>query len=167
MPVLRAAVRVQWPEARQIAVASLGDDSLAPELMEEAIRQTTEHLEALGPSEAARAEGLLAQHYRNAVRRKSRNEGKFSYRGTASDIELLADPIPPSVQAVEAGIDLRSLLRETPPDLRRAMLLRYGARSRWAEVASETTKSKNAIRMSCEREISRIRKKLGIDRKAT
>ena len=50
MPVMRAAVRVQWPEAQQIAVANLGDDTLARELMEQAIRQTTEHLEALGPS---------------------------------------------------------------------------------------------------------------------
>ena len=162
MPVLRAAVKVQWPEAQQIAVASLGDDSLARELMEEAIRQTTEHLEALGPSEADRAEGLLAQHYRNAVRRKSRDENKFSYRGTAADVEVFSEPVPSSMQAVEARLDLNSLLRETPPDLRRAMLLRYGARSRWGEVAHETLKSKDAIRMSCKRELKRIRKRLGI-----
>jgi DNA-directed RNA polymerase specialized sigma24 family protein len=139
---------------------------MARELMEEAIRETTEHLEALGPAEAPRAEGILAQHFRNAVRRKSRSERKFSFRGGSGDVEVLAPRAPSPVEPIEARIDIDSLLRETPPDLRRAMLLRYGARSRWEEVAEETAKSKDAIRMSCQRELDRIRKKLGLGRKS-
>jgi RNA polymerase sigma factor (sigma-70 family) len=166
MPVLRAAVRVQWPEAQQITVSSLGDDTLARELMEEAILQTTEHLEALGPVGADQAQGLLARHFRNAVRRKSRDNRKFSSRGMPDDVETLTDSVSPTVRAVEAELDIKTLLRETPPDLRRAMLMRYGARSSWKDVAQETAKSRDAIRMSCMRELNRIRKKLGIGGKA-
>jgi DNA-directed RNA polymerase specialized sigma24 family protein len=166
MPVLRAAVRVQWPEAQQMTVASLGDDTLARELMEEAILQTTEHLEALGPVGADQAQGLLARHFRNAVRRKSRDNRKFSSRGTAADVEAVADPVSPAVLAIEAELDIETLLHETSPELRRAMLMRYGARSSWRDVARETSKSTDAIRMSCLRELNRIRKKLGIGGKA-
>lgn len=165
MPVIRAAVRVQWPEAQQITVSSLGDDTLARELMEEAILQTTEHLEALGPVGADQAQGLLARHFRNAVRRKSRDNKKFSSRGMA-DFEILTDPVSPTVRAVEAELDIKTLLRETHPELRRAMLMRYGARSSWRDVAQESAKSTDAIRMSCMRELNRIRKRLGIGGKA-
>jgi len=162
MPVMRAAVRVQWPEARQIAVANLGDDTLARELMEQAIRQTTEHLETMDPVGVDQARELLAKHFRNAVRRKSRAERKFSYRGSATDIELLSEPIAPLARAVEAELDLKSLLSNTPPDIRRAMLMRYGARSRWEDIGRDLARSKDAIRMSCQRELNRIRKRIGI-----
>lgn len=162
MPVMRAAVRVQWPEAQQIAVANLGDDTLARELMEQAIRQTTEHLETMDPVGVDQARELLAKHFRNAVRRKSRAERKFSFRGSATDIELLSEPIAPLARAVEAELDLKSLLRNTPPDIRRAMLMRYGARSRWEDIGRDLARSKDAIRMSCQRELNRIRKKMGI-----
>jgi DNA-directed RNA polymerase specialized sigma24 family protein len=162
MPVMRDAVRVQWPEAQQITVANLGDDTLARELMEQAIRQTTEHLETMDPVGVDQARALLARHFRNAVRRRSRAERKFSFRGSATDVEVLSQPIAPAARAVEATLDLRTLLRDTPPDIRRAMLMRYGARNRWEEIGRELAKSKDAIRMSCQRELSRIRKRIGI-----
>jgi len=42
------------------------------------------------------------------------------------------------------------------------MLLRYGSRSQWGEVAAILSKSKEATRKLCERELKKIRKKLRI-----
>jgi len=161
-PILRAAVRAEWPDAQQIAAARLGDASLAHELMEQAIEETKEGLEAMSAADVDEARQLLSRHYRNAVRRWSRSESKFVFRGTATDIEVLSPPTAPAVPAIEAKLDLNTLLQETPPELRRALLMRYGSRTRWEDVAEEMAKSKDAIRMSCQRELNRIRKKLGI-----
>ncbi|MBB6143733.1 DNA-directed RNA polymerase specialized sigma24 family protein [Silvibacterium bohemicum] len=162
MPVLRAAVEVEWPDAQQIAATRLGDSSLAHELMEQAIEETKEHLEAMAAVDVEEARQLLSHNYRNAVRRWLRTEGRFVFRGTTSDIEALSPPTAPAVSAVEAEIDLNSVFRDTPPELRRALLLRYGSHSRWEDVAREMSKSTDAIRVSCQRELARIRKKLGI-----
>lgn len=161
-PVLRAAVRVEWPEAQQLAESRLGDMSLAHQLMEEAIEDTKEHLETMPAVDVEEARQVLARYYRNAVQRWVRSESRFIYRGNTADIEALSEPTLPDVEAVEARIDLRAILEETPAELRRALLLRYGARSQWAEVAKEMSKSADALRMRCQREIKRIRKKLGI-----
>jgi DNA-directed RNA polymerase specialized sigma24 family protein len=159
---MRAAVSVQWPEARQFVVASLGDETLAQELMEQAIRQTTEHLETMDPVGVDQARELLAKHFRNAVRRKSRAEQRVIFRGSATDIEALSEPTAPGVTSVEADLDLKSLLRDTPSDLRRAMLLRYGALNQWDEIGKILGESKDAIRMNCQRELNRIRRRIGI-----
>ena len=42
---------------------------------------------------------------------------------------VVNDPTSSTAPAVEAGIDIKTLLRDTPPDLQHAMLMRYGARS--------------------------------------
>jgi DNA-directed RNA polymerase specialized sigma24 family protein len=97
------------------------------------------------------ARQLLSRHYRNAVRRWSRSESKFVFRGTATDIEVLSPPTAPAVPAIEAKLDLNTVLQDTPPELRRALLMRYGSRTRWEDVAEELAKSKDAIRMSCQR----------------
>jgi len=161
-PVLRAAVKVEWPDAQQLAKSRLGDVSLAQQLMEEAIEETKEHLETMSAVDVEQARAVLARYYRNAVQRWQRSQNRFVYRGTTADIEVLSRPTPPQVEAVEAHLDLKKLLEDTPPDLRRALLLRYGARGKWDEVAEEMSKSADAIRMTCQREIKRIRKKLGI-----
>ncbi len=161
-PVLYEAVRGEWQDAQRLAESRLGDVSLAQQLMEQAIGDTKEHLETMPAVDVDEARRLLARYYKNAVQRWSRSQNRFVFRGTASDIETLSEPTPPQVQAVEAKLDLKSILDDTPPELRRALLLRYGARSRWEDVAKETSKSADAVRMSCEREIKRIRKKLGI-----
>jgi hypothetical protein len=161
-PVMRAAVKAEWKNAKYLASAQLGDETLAYELMHLAIDQTKEHLANLSPISNDEAREILARFYRNAVRRTRRANGKFQYQGTGSDVELLQSPNRTAMESVEAGLDLDTILRDTPVDLRRAMLMRFGARSQWEEVAQETGKSKDAIRMSCLREFNRIRRKLGI-----
>jgi DNA-directed RNA polymerase specialized sigma24 family protein len=130
--------------------------------MELAIQQTAEHLEELSPISIEETREILVRFYRNAVRRRRYAGRRLEYVGTATEVEDLVPtsglPFPP----VEAQVDLGTILSDTPPDLRSAMLLRYGARSRWNEVAHELSKSKEAIRKSCQREMKRIRKRLGI-----
>jgi hypothetical protein len=159
---MRAAVKAEWQNAQYLASVQLGDKSLAYELMDQAIDETKEHLANLSPIENDEAQEILARFYRNAVKRRRRANSKVQYQGTGSDLELLSTSVRNGMEAVEAGLDLDTILRDTPDNLRRAMLMRFGARSQWEDVAEEAGKSKDAIRMSCQREFNRIRKKLGI-----
>jgi DNA-directed RNA polymerase specialized sigma24 family protein len=161
-PVVRAAVRLRWREARELAVAQLGDDSLAPELMELAIEQTAEHLAGLSPIDADEASEILLHFYRNAVRRRKRSESQIQFLGTSVDIDVLSASTISFENFVEAEIDLDTILGDTPPEIRLAMLMRLGARRSWKGIAKATSKSVDAIRMSCRRELTRIRRKVGI-----
>jgi DNA-directed RNA polymerase specialized sigma24 family protein len=161
-PVVRAAIRVEWPEAQQMAFSQLGDETLAPELMELAIQQTAEYLADRTPVGVDETRTILSRFYRNAVRRRKRADQRLLFRGAARDIEFLTPPTQSFESSVEAEIDLGTILDETTPDLQLAMLMRYGARSSWKDVAKETAKSIDAIRMGCRREVSRIRKKFGL-----
>jgi DNA-directed RNA polymerase specialized sigma24 family protein len=162
VPVVRGAVREIWQEAQQIAIAQLGDETLASELMEVAIQQTAEQLANSSPIGVAATQEILSRFYRNAVRRRKRTIERIVFRGTTREIEFLLPPVKSFENAVEADIDLDTILDETPPDLRRAMLMRLGARSSWKDVAQETGKSIDAIRMGCRREIDRIRRRFRI-----
>lgn len=161
-PVVRAAIRAEWRNARYLARTQLGDETAAHSLMEQAIDQTREYLADGPPVNVEEAREALARFYRSAVRRRRRADNKLSYRGTGPDIEILAPDTNSAVNSVDAALDLDTILRDTPADLRLALLMRYGARSRWEEVGEELSKSKDAIRMSCQRELERIRNKLGI-----
>jgi hypothetical protein len=163
---VRAAVRTEWPLARQAAAANLGDESLAPELMERAIQQTVEYLEELPPITIEETRAILGRFYQNALSRKRYDDKKLDYVGTATEVEVLAPSTDRLVSPIEAKADLAKILRDTPPELRSAMLMRYGVRSRWDEIAQEMSKSKEAIRKSCQREMTRIRKRLGVRRGA-
>lgn len=161
-PVVRAAVRGSWEEAQRIASMQLGDETLAPELMEAAIQETAEYLANLSPVGVAEAQAHLERFYRNAVKRKKRATQRLSFRGSTRDMEFLIPPTKSFEQEVEAEVDLDTILDETPEDLRHAMLMRFGARSSWKDVAAEASKSVDAIRMGCQREIDRIRRRFGI-----
>jgi hypothetical protein len=49
-----------------------------------------------------------------------------------------------------------------PPNLRAALMMRYGSSEHWAEVAAKTATSTDAIRKRCGRYLDRLRRKLGI-----
>ena len=161
-PAVRAAVRMEWRQAEQIATIHLGDETLVHELMELAVLQTGEHLADLPPISVEEVREILARFYRNGVRRRQRANNKFSFRGTAFELEALASSHDAALPALEAELDLEVVLGETPPDLRRAMLMRYGAHTPWEDIARETINSKEAIRKRCQRELERIRRKLRI-----
>jgi DNA-directed RNA polymerase specialized sigma24 family protein len=161
-PVVRAAVGFELDKAREIAAAQLGDERLASEVMELAIQQTAEYLADLSPIDIEETRSILSRLYRNEIRRRLRAAGKISYRGTAAELDYLSSSVDATYSAVEAELDLEKILSRTGVDLRAAMLLRYGARSQWSEVAKELGKSAEATRKVCEREMDRIRKNLAL-----
>ncbi len=160
LPVLREAIRAEWPDAEYAAKAHLGDASMARELMEYAIEQTQELFAGKAPAEIAEVRKALNRYYRNGLRRASRKASKLSLRGTADELETLSPVVPDTLSSVEARLDLKTLLGDTPTELRLALLMRYGARTRWDEIAKEVSQSTNGIRMRCQRELKRLRNKL-------
>jgi hypothetical protein len=72
------------------------------ELMELAVLQTGEHLADRSPIGVDEAREILARFYRNAVRRRQRANNKFSFRGTASELEFLASSRDTAVPALGA-----------------------------------------------------------------
>ena len=155
-------MRAEWRSAQLVAKAQLGDVRLAHELMEAAIGETKEYLADSDPVEVDDARKVLARFFRNAVRRKQRSDLRFSFRGIAADIEALASTNREPSSAIDARLDLDTILRDTPPEIRYALLARYGARRQWEDVALELKKSKDALRVRCERELRRIRQRLRI-----
>lgn len=161
-PIVRAAVRAEWPAARRIARVQLGDEGLANELMETAISQTHESLAERLQATVDEARKILSVHYRNGVRRQKRVLSKLVLRGTGNDLENSTPHQNASADTVEARLDVDTILRDTPNDLRHALLARYGARSRWDEVAEDLNRSSDAIRMASNRELARLRTAMGI-----
>ncbi|MGA8742689.1 MAG: hypothetical protein WB561_16000 [Terracidiphilus sp.] len=159
---MRSAVGLELETARNIAASQLGDELLASEIMELAIQQTAESLADLNPIGIEETRAILLRFYRAEVRRRLRAEGRLSFRGTSFDVEYLSPSVDSSFSAVEAELDLEKVLRETPAELRCAMLLRYGSRSRWSDVATVMAKSAEAARKICGRELKNIRKRLGL-----
>jgi len=162
IPVMRTAVGLELERAREIARTRLGDERLASEIMELAIQQTAESLADMSPIGIEETQAILARLYQNEVRRRLRTASRLSYRGSSAQLEYMKPSDETTFSAVEAELDLEKILRETQTDTRIAMLLRYGARSRWKEVAQELAKSTEATRKACEREMERIRKALGL-----
>ena len=161
-PALRAAVETEIENVRELARARLGDEQLASEIMELAIQRTVETLAGLSPVSVEETRVILTRFYRNEVRRRLRAWRKLEYRGTSSEVEWLSPSRDRSFALVEVELDLEVLLGDAPAELRCAMLLRYGSRRQWGEVAEIMSKSKEATRKLCERKLKRIRKRLGI-----
>jgi DNA-directed RNA polymerase specialized sigma24 family protein len=130
--------------------------------MEIAIQEAKEELADSAPVEIEEVRKLLRRSYNNALRREHRAKARLAYSGIGAELEVLLPPAAPTIDPINAQHDLATILRDTPPDVRRALLMRYGARSRWEEIAEEMDTSKDAIRLRCQRELSRIRKRIGI-----
>jgi hypothetical protein len=160
VPILRKAVRAEWRAAVRIAAIQLGDESIAHQLMECAIERTKEDLAENLPVDLEVVRRVLRRHFGNAVRRERRASLRLAAVGVGSDIDPYLPSITSTSDAVAATHDLAILLSDTPPDLQRALLMRYGTRSRWEEVAKAMNRPTHSVRMKCQRELERIRKKL-------
>lgn len=159
-PVVYAAIETRWQEARQLALALLGDEDLAPEIMESAIERTVAHL-ALGiPINEDDAAIVLSRFYKLEARRRRVNRKRLVSWNAA--MEKSPETVDRNLNAIEAKLDLDKILQDTPADLRTALLMRYGNAERWSDVASQTGTTKEAIRKSCERHLSHLRKRFGI-----
>jgi hypothetical protein len=163
-PVLRTVIKTKWLETWQLAATLLGDEALAPEMMEVAIDRTVNHLVGHLPLEVEEVSldetsVVFSRFYRQEIRRRRAARTKLSFRGTASD--LPSPTSTDSLNAIEDKLDLDALLRETKPELRVALLRRYGSNEQWSEVAANTGTTKEAIRKSCQRELNSIRRRYG------
>jgi len=157
-PVLRAAVESKWQETRQLAAALLGDDSQAPEITEIAIERTVKYLVERPPLGIDETSVVFLRFYRQEIRRRRAKRSRLSLRGTASDLPAAMSIAP--LSDVESRLDLEAMLRATRPEVRTALLLRYGRNEKWSDVAASTGTTKEGIRKSCKRELERIRRRL-------
>jgi DNA-directed RNA polymerase specialized sigma24 family protein len=162
--VIRAAIESYRDKATRIAVSQFGDDALVAEMMEAALERTVNHLKEQSAVEAEDAGRQLSRFYILEVRRRRYANRKLVYLGSASDI--VSAPIEDPGAPIEAVLDLDAILRDTPPELRFALLLRHGSHARWDEVAKEMDTSADSIRMRCMRELKRIRERLRINEHA-
>ncbi|HTF64275.1 MAG TPA: hypothetical protein VK638_16450 [Edaphobacter sp.] len=162
VPIVREAVRAEWPMALQAAQTQLGDGVMAHELMEFAIEQTHEHLAARPPVTVEEARKVVRTCYWNAVRRQKRATSRLILHGDGADLESLVASADSTTNPVDARLDVDTILRDTPDDIRRALLARYGVREQWDDVAKNLNRSKDAIRMASRRELNRLRRQLGI-----
>jgi len=160
VPVLRKAVRAEWRSAVRMCSLQLGDESVAHQLMESAIQRTKEDLAENLPVDVELVRRVLRRHFNNAIRRERRASLRLASVGVGTDIDPYLPIVDSSSDAVTASHDLAILLNDTPPELQRALLMRYGARSRWEDVAEAVNQPKHSVRMKCQRELNRIRKKL-------
>lgn len=155
-PLLREAVRSEWPNAVYFAASNLGDEMLAREFMENAIAQAQEILVDEKEASLESVRRVLMRCYRNAVRRAYRRQSRLRLWGSSGNLDRLLNPVSSHTRQVEARLDVEKILRNTPEDIKHALLLRYGSRSSWEEIANETANTKDGIRMRCKRELDRL-----------
>jgi hypothetical protein len=82
-PIMRAAVRAEWPLAKHMAEAQLGEVDRAHELMEIAIQEVKDQLADSTPLEVDHVRVLLRRCYSNAIRRELRAKSRLAYRARA------------------------------------------------------------------------------------
>jgi DNA-directed RNA polymerase specialized sigma24 family protein len=164
MPDVRAAVERHWPDTQRAAASVLGDETLAAEIMEGAIRQAVAYLADHPPEDQKDVSAVLSRFCRQEVgrRRKERSRLVFIDISVASEDSSSYSPI----SAAEAAIDAERILRDAPPKVREAMMMRYGSSETWSDVAGKTGENWQAIRRRCIRYLGRIRRELGIKGKS-
>jgi DNA-directed RNA polymerase specialized sigma24 family protein len=160
MPAMRVAVEQHWPDVQRTAGSVLGDESLADEIMEKAIEQAVAYLTDHPPENQEHVNAILLRFWREEVGRRRKQNGHLVF----IDCSTALEPLSTDTQflGADAAIDAERLLRDAPPKVRQAMMMRYGGSDSWDEVAAMTATTPAAIRMSCKRFIDRIRQKLGI-----
>jgi len=160
MPDVRAAVERHWPDTQRAAAAVLGDETLAAEIMEGAVERAVAYLADHPPEDHEDVSAVLSRFCRQEVgrRRKERSRLVFIDISVASEDSSSYSPI----SAAETAIDAERILRDAPPKVREAMMMRYGSSETWSDVAGKTGENWQAIRRRCIRYLERIRRELGI-----
>jgi DNA-directed RNA polymerase specialized sigma24 family protein len=160
MPAVRAAVERHWPETQRAAATVLGDESLAAEIMEGAIKQAVAYLADHPPEGQEEVSGVLSRFCRQEVRRRRKERMQVVFIDFSDVPE--ASSSNSKISAAEAAIDAERILADAPPNVREAMMMRYGSSESWSDVAARTLSSPEAIRKKCKRYLDHIRQKLGI-----
>jgi DNA-directed RNA polymerase specialized sigma24 family protein len=160
VPALREAVEDQWQHTLRSVVSSFGDESLAASIMERAIERTARYLADHPDCVHEDVRTLLSRFCRLETLRV-RTERK---RLTLVDLSTVPEAALPvtAVSAADAALDVEKILADAPPNVREAMMMRYGGLERWSDVAARTGTTAEAIRKQCKRCLVQIRRKLGI-----
>lgn len=160
MPAMRAAVEQHWPDVQRTAESVLGDESLAAEIIEEAIEQAVAYLTDHPPEKHEDVNGILSRFWREEIGRRRKQNAHLVF----IDFSAAAEPTSPDTPfpAADAAIDAERILRDAPPKVREAIMMRYGSSDSWIDVAAMTATTPAAIRMSCKRFIDRIRRQLRV-----
>jgi DNA-directed RNA polymerase specialized sigma24 family protein len=154
---LHAAGKEIWRQAHHIARAQLGDEALAPEVIEAAMEKAAPHLLAGPPRGNDEVVFLLKRLFIQEVRRRRKSSNRLVFVGSSQ--ELRSESTGSSQARVDSTIDLELILQDVPPDVRFALLLRY-SKSRWSEVAAVLATTESAVRLRCKRALDRIRQRL-------
>ena len=158
MPAVRAAVERHWPDTQRAAASVLGDEALAAEIMERAIEHAVAYLVDHPPEDHEDVSAVLSRFCRQEVGRRRKERAQV----VCIDFSLVSEPSSSTIAGAEAAIDAERILADVPPEVREAMMMRYGSSESWSDVAARTATSANAIRKKCKRYLDCIREKLGI-----
>jgi DNA-directed RNA polymerase specialized sigma24 family protein len=154
---LHIAVGNIWERAHHVARSQLGDEAVAPEIIEVAIEKTVRSLQGDGHRTAEDVARLLERSLLQEVRRRRRSAKRLVYVG--SNQELPTGDVQNPHALVDSSIDLEVILHGVPSYVRFALLLRY-SRFQWSEVAAVLGTTEAAIRLRCKRALDKIRQKL-------
>ena len=159
-PALRAAVEEQWKDTYRSVLSSFGDESLAASIMERAIERTALYL-ADHPDCARDDLRTLLSRFCRLETLRARTDRR---RLTLIELSAVPDAAQPvtTISATDAALDVEKILSEAPPNIRQAMMMRYGSSESWNDVAARTGTTAEAIRKKCKRCLDQIRQKLGI-----
>jgi DNA-directed RNA polymerase specialized sigma24 family protein len=159
-PAVRAAVEWYWSDLQCAATSVLKDESLAAEIMEDAIARAVAYLADHPPKDQDDVNAVLSRFCRREVGRRRKRHSRLVFIDLSA-AQLSSSDTPFSI--ADAVVDVERILRDAPPEVRQAMMLRYGSSESWSEVAAVTGSGSAAIRMRCKRFMDRIRRKFGIE----
>ena len=157
---VRTAVERHWSDLQRSVASVLGDESLAGEILEDAIEQAVAYLADHPPESQEGVNAVLSKFCREEIGRRRKQQAQLVFIDFSTASHPSSSDTPFS--AADAALDAEKILLDAPPAVRQAMMLRYGSSESWSEVAAVTTGSPAAIRMRCKRFLDRLRQKLGI-----
>lgn len=160
MPEVCQAIEQHWPDLQRASASILGDESLAAEIMEKAIERAVAYLSDHPPKSQGEVSDTLSRLLKEEVGRRRKRNSHLVFIEFSGSSEPSSSDTPFS--AADAAIDAEKILRAASPDVREAVMMRYGSSESWREVAAHTASSPEAIRKKCNRFLDRIRRKLGI-----
>lgn len=162
-PDVRSAGHDIWKQACRRTEALLGDNALAPELMENAVVEVSRYLDRVAAPLDSRKQGLLMTAFCRALRRHAAKLRRLEFVGGTDELSARSFPNG-SITRTEVRLDLDLIVHRLSPKNSQILALRsagYG----WKEIASLFHTSIARIRNGFWREISRIRTELCYERK--
>jgi len=154
---IRSAADTIWGAAVDIADASLGDPSIAPEVMDVAVERTAIYVTERGIADQEWIGRILLQFYRREVRRLRSRQNKMRYVGHLEDIAAYKVFTIDPAETLHNRIDAATLLEKADPKVRGAMVLHYAHSNTWDEVARQMGTGRESLKKSCQRELAKVR----------